>query len=295
MVDERDILEEIREVQALRNLVSAYEEIASFRMKKTRDAVLYTRKYLDAINDIFERVRTSYAFEARHYLKKRGKKAGLTFLAHNGKTVAVLLSANTGLYGEIIYKTFTKFVDEVNKGEVEATIIGKHGLSLFLGVYPNKPYTYFDLPDQDVKPADLIDIIKHIVQYEEIHVYYGKFLSVIKQEPTSLTVTAEIKMDGKEGQKPVSYIFEPSLEKILMFFETEIFASLFEQSVSESQLAKYASRVVAMDKADINIKDHLKKLNLEKMRASHLKLNKKQLNTFPSLLMLEGGLNAQGQ
>ena len=36
-------------------------------------------------------------------------------------------------------------------------------------------------------------------------------------------------------------------------FETQIFASLFDQSIRESQLAKFASRILAMDRAEQNI------------------------------------------
>ena len=81
------------------------------------------------------------------------------------------------------------------------------------------------------------------------------------------------------------YIFEPSLEKILMFFETEIFASLFEQSVSESELAKSASRVLAMDKAAANVRKYLENLRMEKLVMQHKVINKRQLNSLSSILM----------
>ena len=79
-------------------------------------------------------------------------------------------------------------------------------------------------------------------------------------------------------------MFEPSLEKILMFFETEIFASLFNHTVKESQLAKFASRVLALDQADEKMQNRLKKLQFEHTRAVHWDLNKKQLNLLPAIL-----------
>jgi F-type H+-transporting ATPase subunit gamma len=288
MTDEKTIKEEMGQLEVLRNLVRAYEEIASFRMKKTRDSVLYNRAYQDSINAIFEEVRTSYIKQARALLKKRGgKKASkLTFLAHNGKTVAVFLSANTGLYGEIVKKTFDAFIEEIRLKNSESTIVGRHGLSLFLSTMPNKPYTYFELPDTSVSSDDLAKIIRHIVQYEEIHVYYGKFYSVIKQEPENFTISAEISLKQGDEKTTVkqSYIFEPSLEEILMFFETEIFASMFEQTVRESQLAKYASRVLAMDRADVNIKNRLTNLNMSRLRSRHSISSKKQLNSLTGVL-----------
>ena len=80
----------------------------------------------------------------------------------------------------------------------------------------------------------------------------------------------------------IAYIFEPSVEKILMFFETQIFASLFDQAVRENQLAKFASRILSMDRASDNIRNRLKELNLQSMRISHYLVNKKQINSLSS-------------
>ena len=287
MIGGKKIVNQIKDLKGFKSLITAYEEIASTRMKKTRDSVLYNRAYMSAIEEIFEEVRTTYAREAHALAKRRGRaEQKLTCLAHNGRAVAVFLSANTGLYGEIIHRTYQEFVKEIATGNVEATIAGRYGLSLFINSFPDKPYTFFDLPDAEVKSTDLSQIIRHIVQYEEIHIYYGKFVSVIKQEPTKWVVSAEISLDMEDGKKPkTSYIFEPSLEEILIFFETELFASLLEQSVNESQLAKYASRVVAMNRADKNIDSTLKNLEMVRLRINHHELNKKQVNSLSSAIM----------
>lgn len=289
MPDKKEIDAEIGQLSALSSLVRAYEEIASLRMKKTRDSVLKNRQFLAEINDIFEQVRMSFARRVNELARKKGKpgKEKITFLAHNGKTVTVFLSANTGLYGDIVQNTFELFLKEVRQGRSEVTIIGRHGLGLFLAEEPDRPYTYFDLPDYGISSSDLDEIIKHIVQYEEIHVYYGQFINVISQRPDTLTISAEISLKGEQKESKILYIYEPTLENILMFFETEIFASLFEQSVREGQLAKFASRVMAMDRADINVKNKLNELKFEKMRVLHRAANRKQLNSLSSRLITE--------
>jgi ATP synthase F1 gamma subunit len=279
-----DIKERINEATTLQQLVNAYEEIASIRMKKIRNSVLTNRDFQAEINTIFDQVRMSYAEEVRSLAKKRGGKETITFLPHNGKIVSVLLSANTGLYGDIVGRTFQLFINEAKKGTNELTIVGRQGLSLYLAEGIRKPYTFFELPDYEQDKQKMADIVKHIVQYEEIHVYYGKFRNIIYQDPTELMVSAQISLTEKPSEKPISYLFEPSLAKILMFFETEIFASLFEQAVKESQLAKLASRFLAMDRATFNIKEKLKNLNFERARIIHTSINRKQLNALSSQL-----------
>ncbi len=286
MAYRKEIEEEIAQLNTLKILVAVYEEIASRRMKKTRDSVLRNRDFLKEINEIFEQVRLSYAHEVNLLAKERGKlgKEKITFLAHNAKTVVVLLSANTGLYGEIVPKTFRLFIDDIRREDLEVTLVGRYGRALFMSEEPERPFTYFDLPDHGKNTEQINRIIKHIVQYEEIRVYYGEFINIVKQVPDKLTISAEISL--KEGGGPeILYLFEPSLENILMFFETEIFASLFDQAIQEGQLAKFASRVMAMEKANENIKKNLSRLHISKLRAKHLSANRKQLNSLASVLV----------
>ena len=284
MIDERALAEEIGRISGLQTLVRAYGEIAAIRMRKTRTSVLANRDFLNQLNSVFEDVRASYAHEVKALAKKTKGPAQVTFLAHNGKTVSVLISANTGLYGEIVQSTLKLFLEEVRQNVSEVSIVGKHGLSLFLAEEPNRPYSYFELPDDRVESNDLVEIIKHIVQYSEIHVFYGKFQSVITQRPEKLEVSAEISLATDTRQELRHYLFEPTLEGVLTFFETEIFASNFEQVIRESQLAKFASRVLAMDRADENTKEEIKRLYFEKNRLKHRSINKKLLNAISSLV-----------
>jgi len=288
MIDERALNEELGRISTLQTLVRAYGEIAAIRMGKTRTSVLTNRDFLVQLNSVFEDVRASYAQEVAALAKKTKGPVRVTFLAHNGKTVSVLISANTGLYGEIVRSTLGLFLEEVRQNISEVTIVGRHGLSLFLSEEPNRPYSYFDLPDDRVESSDLEEVIKHIVQYSEIHVFYGKFHSVITQRPEKLEVSAEISLTITTKQEPRHYLFEPTLEGVITFFETEIFATNFEQVIREAQLAKFASRVLAMDRADENTKEEIIKLNFEKSRLRHRSINKKLLNAISSLVAWGG-------
>jgi F0F1-type ATP synthase gamma subunit len=78
-------------------------------------------------------------------------------------------------------------------------------------------------------------------------------------------------------------LFEPDIEHILMFFEKQIFTSVFEQTIRESQLAKFASRVMVMDRANENIKERLKQMAKINQRIAHREMNRKQTNQLSSL------------
>ncbi len=282
----RNIVKEIAEITLLKDLTEVYGEIASIRMRRIRDYVLKNRDFLSSIESIFKDALDYYLKKISDMVKggKIKDRSKLTFLAHNGRTVAVLISANTGFYGNVVRDTFRKFIQDIEKENVEVTIIGRLGRTLFIEEKPKHPYTYFDLPDYGIDESKLNEAIRHLVQYEEIRVYYGKYYSVITQKPEMFIISAGHVVSDKVDKEVTEYIFEPSVENILMFFETQIFASLFDQAVRESQLAKFASRILSMDKANSNISNRLNSLNIEKLKIIHNSQNKKLINSLAPLV-----------
>jgi F0F1-type ATP synthase gamma subunit len=182
--------------------------------------------------------------------------------------------------------TFDKFLDDYKDGDMEATIIGKVGQNLFTSYMPGAPFTYFDSIDFGSNPANFAEVIKHLVQYEEITVYYGKYQSVVKQIPSKTVVSSGTVISEEDTENSVSYIFEPGLEEILMFFETEVFTSSFDHSIRESQLAKYSSRIFAMDKASQTISRALKKTKEDELRVTHRHNNRQIINSLASTMAI---------
>lgn len=287
MITYKAITEERKQIAAMKMIVDVYGEVASIRMRNIRDSVLKNRSFLSEIQEIFQDCLAAYSQKVS-FLVKRGKlkKGGkVTFLAHNGQTVYVFISANTGFYGAVVQNTFKKMLDDLRKTNAEVTIIGKLGKSLFLDAEPNRPFTYFELPDYGVDRKALSEAISHLVKYQQIKIYYGKYISVITQKPDSYELSAGAPIIENVIEPKEKYLFEPSVENILMFFETQIFASLFDQSLRESQLAKFASRILAMEEAGENIRKEVKALDIAMAKLRHTTSAKKQINNLPSIFL----------
>jgi F0F1-type ATP synthase gamma subunit len=286
-MDKKTITKEIHDLENLKTLAGAYAQISSIRMKKTRGAVIQSREFLADIQDIFKDLQASYRAQFLSLAKKKGikKNQKITFLSHNGKGVAVFISANTAFYGDLTKKVFNFFIKDIKEKNLEATIVGNLGLNMFRETYPEKSYSFFDLPDYGFDRDKMAELIKHLVQYEEIYIYYGKFKSLVNQEPAKLVISAETPIEETEkDRKVIKYLFEPSLEEILMFFETEMFSSVFEQTISESQLAKFSSRMLAMDQAGEKIRKNLAEVKTNNLRLTHSITNKKQLEFLSSIV-----------
>lgn len=284
MITKKEIIREIDFLNVLQTILETYEEIAATRMARIRTSVLGSRDFLLEINAIFQQVKSSYQTAIELYMKKKKIKdpSKLTFVKRNGKTLYVFVSANTGLYGDIIKKTYDVFIDNLKKIPGDIVILGKLGVEIFKADKVAIPYTYFDFPDNKIDNNILKKITQHIIQYEKVLVFYEQFNTVISQSPIITNISGD-PLPWEKGGPQAKYFFEPSLEKIMEFFEKEIFGSIFQQTIFESELAKFAARMVSLDYASSNTKDRLKQVIAQKNRIKHQEDNKRQLEKFASM------------
>ncbi len=287
MITKKVLESEIQNLAGLNSMIQAYEEIAANRIMHSRESVLTNRAFIEELNEIFKEVISSYKKEAELLLKnKKGNNLSETSFANkNGKTLYLLISANAGLYGSLVKKTFDLFSDNSSDPSADRAIIGKLGLSMWQQSRNPSKYFYFDFPDQDVDEQSLKKVLDFIVSYQKIVVFYGKFQNLVTQEPTYSDISGNTMPTEASTHPYVRYYFEPSLGKILEFFEKQIFASIFEQTMRESQLAKIASRLKTLDQATVNINKKLALVTSEKNRTFHRQQNKKQLETFTSRVL----------
>jgi ATP synthase F1 gamma subunit len=284
MVTKKELTREMEFLTVLRTILETYEEIAATRMARIRSSVLESRDFLLEINAIFQQVKTSYRAQIKDLMKNKQVKdsSNLTFIKRNGKTLYVFVSANTGLYGDIVRKTYDVFMEKLKKEPGDVAILGKLGLEIFNAEGTKTPVTYFEFPDNQIDNIALQKIIEHIIQYEKVLVFYEQFNNVISQSPIVTNISGD-PLPWEKGGPQAKYFFEPSLEKIMEFFEKEIFSSIFQQTIFESELAKFAARMVSLDFASENTKTKLRQVVLAKSRIKHQENNRKQLEKFANM------------
>ena len=274
MASKRQIDSERLGLLEIKSLVDAYEEIAAGRMQKVRSAVLTAREFLGGLSEVFGEVKFNYTKEV---LTVESKK-------RLGKTVAVWISANAGLYGDIVERSFQLFADYLAKNQAEAVVVGRLGTKMMADRLPKMLYNYYDLEDDRVEVEDLVLVMRYLLQYQKIVVFYGQFKSLVNQVPTATAVSGDELYELKpEEQKKHQYLFEPKIEEVLEFFEGQMLTTMFEQTVHESQLAKFASRLMALDTAVENIDRKVTQLNQAGVRLKHRQDSRKQLNRIAGI------------
>ncbi|HSW96639.1 MAG TPA: F0F1 ATP synthase subunit gamma [Candidatus Saccharimonadales bacterium] len=296
MAQRKVILEELDALNSIKDLAESYEEIAVIRMQKIKDSVLQTRDFLAELSDVFVDLKSSYEREVKDLLfrREKGDKTLPSMLQKNGKTLMVYLSSNGKLYGSVTQKTYKLFIQDLKTTQtdvVDIAVIGRAGKEMFENSGIDKPFDFFEIPDTSVDITHIKQLMKKFLLYDRVHVYYGKFGNVVRQSPIETSITGEDIFETEvvtATPREDRFIFEPILEKIFHFFETQIMANLFSQTLLENQLARHASRVNAMEEALLHIEGETKRLHQVTNRLKHQLQNKKQLETISGLALWEG-------
>lgn len=274
----RKLKEEIGINSQLKLLTQAYQEHAIVQINLARFSVVSSREFMEELSEIFFNVKTSYQLYLEA-LKERDKKHYDVRLEKNGREVIMLLSSNGKFYGDLVTKVSKMFLQEAKTKDVDLVIVGREGKSFYDDSEIKKPYEYFEIPDTNVTLEALKPLIDTILPYKKVTIFYGKFNNIITQDPVKTSLTGDIQ-EEKSNQPKEYYLFEPSVEKIMEFFESQIFAMLFSQTVNEGKLARFASRIKAMEFAQTNLQRQLDWLMGRQRRLHSLEINKKQLQLF---------------
>lgn len=292
MQSTRVVKRKLKDVLALNDLVSSLEELSAMRYRKTKGNVLTTRSYLDEINFIYRQVKNNYKKLLATNEQSIGKKnksystsVEVTFRPTTKGTVYVFLSANGGLFGDVVTRNFMNFKNYLSRIPAdEVVVVGTVGQRLYeFSQFKEKyPYKYFNLSDSSSDRDNLDKILRYCLDFKTIVIFYTRYIEILNQKPVADSVTGDIvfeeAMSTFEAEQPLldrDYLFEPNIEQVLGLFENQMVNTLFEQKILESGLSKFTSRMVELDTASQKIKENLKKYQLDYQRIKHIESNRK--------------------
>ena len=289
MINKQTVQQELDQLQSLIMLVETYEIIAGTSVRRIRNSVLANRAFHVGLNRMFREIATAYSKEVRHVMKKNkitARDSGVSVIKRTKPTVFMFLSANTGLYGDVINRIFTAFLTEIKRTKGDVIIVGRMGKILFEDTMPGSPFTYFDFPDNSIAIENLKQISVFLAQYEKVVAFYAVFKNLLTQQvKTSIISGTELPVESTEDNVIQRYFFEPSLEAVALFFENEIFASLLEQVFQESRLAKLAARMVLLDRTIITIEGEIRRAILKKQHVHHRTINRQLINSLSGVAL----------
>lgn len=275
----KQIIENINQTIVLKELMTAYEEIAAKRMQRIREQVLKSREFHELLRGYFHEIQTSHSHE------KPTQTTQVSVIKNNGKNLILLASDDKGLYGDILEKTQKAFIAYAQKDtESDLAVLGNLGAENLQHIFPNRQLRFFPLADGNSVVTQINDVLRYLTDYTNVTVFHGKFLNLVTQEPEQTHLGGDAPLvEQEKPSTPRRYVFEPSRDSLLTFFRQEILAVLFDQTMLESNLAKQASRMISLEKASDEAKKRIIKLKkLEQIMRSQTE-NKRQITYLAGL------------
>lgn len=286
-----DITERLQTGLSLKYIAQSYTEISARKLKEIRRDVERNRAFFAELSNLYHAIKI-VAAEKYHI-----------FAGKNGKTAIVLITSNFRFYGTLNAKLVEFFIKETASRPADIFVVGKAGSDLLKSASTDSTRRGLvdfeavdfkkDLPsNEELKP-----FVAKLAPYKQVLVFYPQFQSILNQQPVvkDITESQNVKepaaekhqnlLDAILGKHPTwtdDYIFEPSIEKILEFFDTQMITLLVEEAFLESELAKTAARLVTMDQAQIKAEDFIGVENKAFARAVVSIKNAHLLETFIS-------------
>jgi len=258
----KNIEKRIKLISHIETITKVYQEVARIRMNQIREKVLRNREFIEELLRVYKLVRPR-RFEKKNIQKK--------------KRVLVFLSSNERFYGTLIWDIWKEVEKILKEKGGDLIIVGKMGRYLVEKSEIKLNFFYFDLDDEKPELERVKEIVDFLKNYEEILVFHGKFKTVLNQK-VEISSIGEKEIEKEKESK--FYLFEPSQKEVVRFFEEELLFAFFNQLLWDHQLSRYATRMMAMYKAQENAKKVKERLAKEKEKLKRILYNKKQIEQF---------------
>ncbi len=280
----QDISNEIVFVKNLQRLVSAYEEIAVMRIEKVRQNVIAARFFREGLSNVFSEIQLSHQRDIAVQLEKKKKHL-------IPRQAVVLISTNTRLAGSITARVTQSFIKYVNSNDADAVVLGQIGKEYLAQAGFKREIAFFPLLKDQPDMADLKPLVDHILKYQAVTVFFGHFENLVTQKPAQVELGSRqildelSKITSKSPKNIDTYLFEPSLDEIIRFFNDQIFGTLVKMTMSESWLSLLGSRITAMEQASGNVVKRIHVLEQEHRQAARRLQNTKQRDRLSGITL----------
>ena len=262
-VSTKEIKTRIRSMESTRQITKAMEMVAASKLRRAQAQVLNTRPYFETlyvtINDIIDSTRD---FSSPYLTARTGNKV-----------LYIVIAGDRGLAGGYNSNILKLVTAQMEGKDAQVLPIGKKAVDWFRGRKVTTLTEEHALA-ADVSLGDCFSIAKAICkaflagQFDEIHVAYTNFVSVLSQTPATLRLLPLIRTTtGREGTGSTDITYEPSSEEVFEAIIPEYLGGILYGALCESRASEQAARRTAMDSATQNADDMIADLSLKFNRA----------------------------
>ncbi len=290
MFSKKQLKTDLERNLALKSLTEIYEDVAVVGMQSVRHQVLTNRIFLEGVSSVYALAKNAFLKQISAISGKREREKQTAFLRRNKKTVAVLISGNQTLLGNLIVDTYKVYLNLIKSVKCDYAVMGKIGAYLLRDANISKPFVEFPLDDYELTEPKIKLAIQFLARYEKVLVVYPKFVTVLSQTPSVEDISGGVTIGEVDLKGAKNYFFEPNPREVMAYFEGQIIEALFRQKLLESILARYSARLTIMDLASKKVTRLIDRNLRDKKTSETSEQNKKLISQYAGISLWGGEL-----
>lgn len=258
-ISTKEIKTRIRSMESTKQITKAMEMVAASKLRRAQAQVLSSRPYFEILySTINEIVDSTRDFSSPYLTHRKG-----------GKAAYIVIAGDRGLAGGYNSNVLKMVMEEIWDKDVTVLPIGKKAVDFFQArKVPMISVHYADA--EDVTLGDCFTMAKSLCkqflagEFDEIHIAYTNFVSVLSQTPGTLRLLPLLREEtGKEGSVHSDMVYEPDSTEVFEKIVPEYLGGIVYGALCESRASEQAARRTAMDAATQNADDMIADLSLK--------------------------------
>ena len=262
-VSTKEIKTRIRSMESTKQITKAMEMVAASKLRRAQAQVLNSRPYFEILYSTIHNIVDANRDFSSPFLQQRPVN----------KVMYIVIAGDRGLAGGYNSNILKLVQSEIQDKDATVLPIGKKAVDYFKS-HGVPVHTDLYAEAAGVTIGDCFSIAKQLSnaflagEFDEIHVAYTNFVSVLSQVPGSLRLLPLIRQDVDSSASPGSdTVYEPSSEEVFASIVPEYLGGILYGALCESRAAEQAARRSAMDSATQNAEDMIDDLSLKFNRA----------------------------
>ena len=261
-VSTKDIKNRIRSMESTKQITKAMEMVAASKLRQAQNRITASRPYFEILsNTISDIVATNRDFTSPYLRKREGNRV-----------LFVVIAGDRGLAGGYNSNVIKLAAAQMEGKEATVLPIGKKAVDYFRSKgFPLLSDSYAEAAEVGV--GDCFSIARLLSkaflskEFDEIHIAYTNFVSVLSQTPAARQLLPLIPEEREASASRVVTLYEPEPEEVFASIVPEYLGGIVYGALCESRCAEQAARRTAMDSATSNAEDMIADLSLKYNRA----------------------------
>ena len=261
-VSTKEIKNRIRSMESTKQITKAMEMVASSKLRRAQAQILNSRPYFEILRSTINQIVENNRDFSSPYLTVRPVK----------KVMYIVIAGDRGLAGGYNSNILKMVYSAIAGKDAVVLPIGKKAVDFFRSKkIPMLTDSYAEAADMDI--GDCFSVSKQLSraylsgEFDEIHVAYTTFVSVLSQTPATMQLLPLVQENGvKEGIRS-DILYEPNCEEVFQAIVPEYLGGILYGALCESRASEQAARRTAMDSATSNAEDMIADLSLKFNRA----------------------------